>query len=81
MIDKTMNWTAPLGLIPRYGDYMSGQRTHGGGKDVTGEGLGYINSTLRSGFHGLLLKQSEFYVAIPELRIHLSCYAFLAVFT
>ena len=51
MIDKTMNWTALLGWIPRYGDYMSGQRTHGGGKDVTGEGFGYTNGALRMSFH------------------------------
>ena len=58
---------------------MSGQRTHGGGKDATGEGFGYRNGALRSGSHGPPLKQSEFYVAIPELRMHLSCCAFSAV--
>jgi hypothetical protein len=34
MIDKTMNWTAPLGWTPCYGDYMSGQRVPGGGEGV-----------------------------------------------
>ena len=79
MIDKMMNWTAPLGWTPCYGDYMSGQRTHGGGKDVTGEGLGYTNGALRSGFHGPPLKQSEFYVTIAELKTYLSCCALVAV--
>ena len=81
MIDKTMNWTAPLGWTPCYGDYMSGQSATDGGEDVTCEGLRYTNGTLRMRFHYPPLKQSEFYVAIPELRIHLSCCAFLAVFT
>ena len=39
MIDKTMNWTAPLGWTPRYGDYMSAQRVPGGGEGVNCEGL------------------------------------------
>ncbi len=60
MIDKTMNWTAPLGWIPYYGDYMSAQRATDGGKDVTGEGLGYTNGALRSGSHGPPLKKVGF---------------------
>ena len=79
MIDKTMNWTAPLGWTPCYGDYMSGQSATDGGEDVTCEGLRYTNGTLRMRFHYPPLKQSEFYVTIPELRTHLSCCAFLAV--
>ena len=79
MIDKTMNWTAPLGWTPRYGDYMSAQRVPGGGEGVNGEGLRYTNGALRMRFHYPPLKQSEFYVTIPELRTHLSCCAFLAV--
>ena len=51
MIDKTMNWTAPLGWTRRYGDYMSGQSATDGGKDVTGEGLRYTNGTLWMIFH------------------------------
>ena len=74
-----MNWTAPLGWIPYYGDYMSAQRATDGGKDVTGEGFGYTNGALRSGFHGLPLEQSEFYVTIAELKTYLSCCALVAV--
>jgi hypothetical protein len=51
MIDKMMNWTAPLGGTPRYGDYMSGQGATNGGEGVTGEGLRYKNGALRSRFH------------------------------
>jgi len=79
MVDKTMNWTAPLGWIPRYGDYMSGQRTHGGGKDVNGERVQHKNGALRIRFHYPSLEQSEFYVAIPEFLTHHSRRAFLAV--
>jgi len=79
MIDKTMNWTAPLGWTPRYGDYMSAQRVFGGGEGVNCEGLRYPNGALRIRFHYPPLEQSEFYVTIPELRTHLSCCAFLAV--
>jgi hypothetical protein len=86
MIDKTMNWTAPLGRaqpglgrIPHYGDYMSGQSATNGGAGVTGEGLRYTNGTLRMRFHYPPLEQSKFYVTIPELRMHQSCCAFLAV--
>ena len=43
MIDKTMNWTAPSGWAPSYGDYMSGQGATNGGAGVTGEGLRYTN--------------------------------------
>ena len=79
MIDKTMNWTAPLGWTPRYGDYMSTQRVPGGGEGVNCEGLRYTNGALRMSFHYPPLKQSVFYVTITELRTHLSCCAFLAV--
>jgi len=64
MIDKTMNWTAPLGWTPSYGDYMSAQRVPGGGEGVNCEGLRYKNGALRIRFHYPPLEQSEFYVAI-----------------
>jgi hypothetical protein len=58
MIDKMMNWTAPLGRAqpglgwtPCYGVYMSGQKATGGGEGVNGEGLQYKNSALSSTFH------------------------------
>ena len=88
MIDKTMNWTAPLGRAqpglgwtPCYGDYMSGQSATDGGEDVTCEELRYTNGTLRMRCYYPPMEQSEFYVTILELRTHLSCCAFLAVFT
>ena len=77
MIDKTMNWTAPLGWTPCYGDYMSVQRVPGGGEGVNCERLRHKNGALRIRFHSLPMEQSEFYVAIPELRTHLSPRAFL----
>ena len=46
MIDKTMNWTAPLGWTPSYGDYISAQRVLGDGEDLNGEGLRYKNGAL-----------------------------------
>jgi len=86
MIDKTMNWTAPLGRAqpglgwtPSYGDYMSGQSATGGGEGVNCERLRYKNGALRIRFHYPPREQSEFYVATPELRMHPPCYAFLAV--
>jgi len=51
MIDKTMNWTAPLGWTPSYGDYISAQRVPGDGEDLNGEGLRYKNGALRMRFH------------------------------
>ena len=58
MVDKTMNWTAPLGRaqpglgrIPHYGDYMSGQSAIGGGEDVNCERLQHKNGALRIRFH------------------------------
>ena len=65
MIDKTMNWTAPLGWTPNYGYYMSGQSATGGGEDVNGERLQHKNGALRIRFHYPSLEHSEFYVAIP----------------
>jgi len=53
MIDKMMNWTAPLGWTPSYGDYMSAQRVPGGGEDVNGERLQHKNGALRIRFHYL----------------------------
>jgi hypothetical protein len=70
---------AMLGWTPSYGDYMSGQRVPRGGEGVTCEELRYTNGALRMRFHYPPLEQSEFYVATPELRMHPSCYAFLAV--
>jgi hypothetical protein len=68
MIDKTMNWTAPLGWTPSYGDYMSGQRVPRGGEGVTCEELRYKNGALRIRFHYPPLEQSEFYVAICRIE-------------
>ena len=51
MIDKTMNWTAPSGWTPCYGNYMSGQGATNGCEAATGEGLGYNNGALKSRFH------------------------------
>ena len=59
MIDKTMNWTAPLGWTPCYGDYMSGQSATDGGEDVTCEGLRYTNGTLRMGRVQTILSNVE----------------------
>ena len=50
MIDKMMNWTAPLGWTPCYGDYMSGQGATSGGEGAQNEGLDYNNGALRSRF-------------------------------
>lgn len=68
MIDKTMNWTAPLGWTPSYGDYMSGQRVPRGGEGVTCEELRYKNGALRIRFQCPPLEQSEFYVAICRIE-------------
>ena len=51
MIDKTMNWTAPLGWTPYYGDYTNGQGATNGGAGDNGEGLRYTNGALRMSFH------------------------------
>ena len=51
MIDKTMNWTAPLGWTPSYGHYINAQRAPGGGEGVNCEGLQYNNGALRIRFH------------------------------
>jgi len=59
MIDKTMNWTAPVGWTPCYGNYMSGQGATNGGEGVTGEGLRSTNGAVMSGFHYPLLENSE----------------------
>jgi hypothetical protein len=46
MIDKTMNWTAPLGWTPSYGDYMKGQSATRGGEEVNFKGPAFYNSAL-----------------------------------
>ena len=54
-----MNWTAPVGWTPCYGNYMSGQGATNGGEGVTGEGLRSTNGAVMSGFHYPLLENSE----------------------
>ncbi len=51
MIDKTMNWTAPVGWTPSYGDYMNGEGATNRCEGSTGEGLRYKKGTLKSMFH------------------------------
>ena len=79
MRDKTMNWTAPVGWTPIYGDYISGQGATNGGEGAKDAGFGYKNDALRIRFHLPTFEQSEFYVATPEVKTHLSCCALVAV--